>query len=390
MEHTIQHQYMARPPGPPRRRSRWARARLPVVLSSAGHIRRGSPLSTSRRPPAGSVLALVLIVLSSMVILSAGLSYRTRIDLRLAQAYARRTQAHYLAMGGLARAAVLMAAAELSPRWVAALGRFARTAGEERLFEQLQGSGLESHSLAYRVRDEQEYLNVNQSDPAAWSGLSGIDAELMAGLLDWIDTDDNVRSQGAEADYYSRLSSPYTPKNLPCAFPKELLLVRGVTRERYMGSELSSYQKVRAGAAAERNPPASGPLGTEINFGLLDLFTVFGNGKINVNTVGKAVLTALPGLDEQAAQAVLTRLAGTDGILGTADDVALTSTQELTQIEGVTALQAELLGQYCCFRSTTFRIFSLAELSDGSLCALVATMDVSRGRPAVLCVERLR
>ena len=376
--------------GPYPGRHPWAGPLPDPAFEATGSLEHRAFVCHRRVTPAGSVLALVLIVLSSMVILSVGLSYRTRIELRLAQAYARRTQAYYLALGSVARATVLVTGSAASPQRVGLLGRFAGTAQGEGLFEQLPECGVDQQVLMYRVRDEQAYLNVNRSDPVAWSNIPGMDATLMASILDWTDADDSVRPQGAEADYFSHLSPPYVAKNLPCTLLRELLLVRGVTAERYMGMELSRYRKTTEWNATGSDRRNSISPGIDLDLGLLDLFTVFGDGKININTVGSRILAALPGFDERAAQAVLTHRAGPDGIEGTRDDIPLTSAQELRQIDNLTALQIELLSQYCCFQSTTFRVFSFAELSDGSLCSLMATLDASTERLAILCMEILR
>ena len=48
-------------------------------------------------------------------------------------------------------------------------------------------------------------------------------------ILDWIDTDDEMREFGAESDYYSTLVPGYAPKNGPLDSIDELLLVRDVT-----------------------------------------------------------------------------------------------------------------------------------------------------------------
>lgn len=336
-----------------------------------------------------SVLTLVLIVLSTMVALSVGLAYRTRIELRLAQANARRTQVYHLALGGIERAKALITEAELSPQRVATIGRFAGTAGQEGLFGQLEASAANIGLLMYSVRDERGYLNVNASDPAVWENAVGIDAERVACILDWTDTDDGVRAGGAEGDYYSRLEPPYGAKNQPCATLRELLFVREVTHASYVGEDANRNLQLDEAEAdgSIKRPPDNAD--ASLDLGLLDMFTVYGDGQLNVNTVGQEILSALPGLDAQAAQALHAYRAGPDGGLGTDDDIVLTAKEKLADVEALTELQIELLGQYCCFESTTFRVFSYAELSDGSVCGLMATAELADGGPTILYVERL-
>ena len=363
---------------------------LHTILNTARHMWRDSRFDRNRHRPVASVLTLVLIVLSSLVVVAAGLGYRTRIELKLANAHAKKTRAYYLALGGLARIKALMTGTEFSPQRVAALGQFVGTAEAEGLFDQFQGSGVETSFLAYRVRDEQGYLNVNTSDPAAWLNVEGMDSECVACILDWIDADDNLRSQGAEADFYGRLDQPYATKNQPCVVPKELIYVRPVTRASYMGDELANVQDTPENETDGLSLWITGRQEDDQNLGLLNLFTVYGDGRVNINTVGEEILSALPGIDEQATLAVLMYRAGGDGMVGTDDDVTLRSAQELMNIETLTSLQIELLGQYCCFESQVFRAFSLAKVSDGFACGLMATVSVSAGQPKILYAERLR
>jgi DNA uptake protein ComE-like DNA-binding protein len=59
--------------------------------------------------------------------------------------------------------------------------------------------------------------------------LPGMTVDVAAAILDWMDTDDTPRQNGAEREYYSGMSPSYAPKNGPLESVEELLLVRGVT-----------------------------------------------------------------------------------------------------------------------------------------------------------------
>jgi general secretion pathway protein K len=90
-------------------------------------------------------------------------------------------------------------------------------------------------------------------------------------ILDWIDSDDETRPNGAETDYYQSLEVPYPCKNAPFSTVEELLLVRGVTAALFFGDP-----------EMEQLP-------------LTELCTVHGhrNGRININTAEPEVLTAV-------------------------------------------------------------------------------------------------
>ena len=92
--------------------------------------------------------------------------------------------------------------------------------------------------------------------------------ELIDAIKDWIDGDDEVTgSGGAEGAFYAGLERPYRSKNKPIDCIEELLMVKGVTRELFYGTRESA--------------------------GLVQCLTVFGDGKININTAPKPVLQAL-------------------------------------------------------------------------------------------------
>jgi general secretion pathway protein K len=91
--------------------------------------------------------------------------------------------------------------------------------------------------------------------------------DLLDAIKDWIDTDDEVTGAGAEGAYYAGLARPYAVKNAPLDCIEELLMVKGVTDELFYGT-------------------AESP-------GLVQCLSVFGDGKININTAPKPVLLAL-------------------------------------------------------------------------------------------------
>jgi general secretion pathway protein K len=86
-------------------------------------------------------------------------------------------------------------------------------------------------------------------------------------IKDWIDGDNEVTRFGAENPYYQTLENPHSCKNAPLEFLEELLLVRGITREVFYGTE------EKPGIANHLSP--------------------HGDGKININTADPLVLNSL-------------------------------------------------------------------------------------------------
>ncbi len=337
-----------------------------------------------------SVLVLVLIVLASMLILSVGLAFRTQIELKLAQSNARRTQAYYLALGGIDRLKALISHNELTPSVVMNICRFNSTAAQEGLFNELEGFEPPNGAiLTYNIRDERSLLNIDNSDPASWSNLGFIGEESLAGIIDWTDEDDNTGPGGAETDYYERLEPAYISKNKPFANLKELLLIKGISRSLYTGEDLNRNFLLDDNERDSQFRLPNDNQDDRLDLGLVDIFTVYGDGKININTIEGHILLALQGLDEEVAGLILASLAGSDGQFGTDDDQVIEDAEGISNIEGLTELQVELLTQYCCFDSVYFRVFSSAGTNENFQCSLMATVEFKDNQVRILSLEKL-
>jgi type II secretory pathway component PulK len=103
--------------------------------------------------------------------------------------------------------------------------------------------------VRYGLEDESTRLNLNtllmaeKQQPGAATqllmSLPGMTEDVSDAILDWLDTDEEQRPLGAEADYYSGVSPPYACKNGPLETVEELLLVRGVTPRLLFGMDVN-------------------------------------------------------------------------------------------------------------------------------------------------------
>jgi general secretion pathway protein K len=97
----------------------------------------------------------------------------------------------------------------------------------------------------------------------------GYPAAFPSSILDWIDEDDMQRPSGAESFFYRTEGFPYVPPNRNLYTAEEILLVRDFTKEIVFGDEEKEIT------------------------GLINFITSFSDGKINVNTCGLEMLSAL-------------------------------------------------------------------------------------------------
>lgn len=143
--------------------------------------------------------------------------------------------------------------------------------------------------------DEQSKVNVNTTSQAVLSRLCAailrLDTEsanrLARNIIDWRDYGRHEAEGFFSDDYYKNLEYPYTMKETPFERIDELLLVKGVS--------LEIYKQLRP------------------------FVTIYGDGRINVNTASRHVLMAV-GLDETVADKLLSVRRGADKLDYTTDD----------------------------------------------------------------------
>jgi len=134
-----------------------------------------------------------------------------------------------------------------------------------------------------RLVDENGNYNNKQKDlltrflNSSKFGLEPQDVAIIVdSIKDWIDRDDDT-DFGAENAYYQTLEKPYSCKNGPLDSLEELLLIRGITKELFYGRE--------------EQP------------GIRYYLSVYGDGKININTADPLILEILSDqMDEEMVQ----------------------------------------------------------------------------------------
>lgn len=152
----------------------------------------------------------------------------------------------------------------------------------------------------------------------------GMDAELVQSLMDWLDKDDEPRTNGAESDYYADLRPPYAPTNGPLGTLLELRLIKGFTHENF--KKLQPY------------------------------LSVYSEGRVNVNTADKRVLECL--------SSKISPFVAED-ILGARAKNPIESKEQLQRIPGLSDEFAGGVLNYFDVKSDTFRVLSTGKV--GSL-----------------------
>lgn len=119
--------------------------------------------------------------------------------------------------------------------------------------------------------------------------------------------------------------------------------------------------------------------GTEDTRGLRELVTVWGDGRLNINTTPIEVLSAIPKIDPDVLDAIVEYRNGGDGILGTRDDKIFKSMLEIPKKLKVSAEKLAVLDRYCKTTGFVFTIEALATRRQGKINAFCDVTVTIRG-----------
>jgi len=325
-----------------------------------------------RPQSAGIALLIVMCAIFVLSILAAGLAYSMKVESRLAMGADTNQRLVWLGRSGVELARWVLAQENcpydsLNQIWAGGPGSECETNGP------LAGLSLDNYQIgdgtvSVKITDGERFANINTAPaPEIQQALTlmGVDAGQISvvcdSIQDWVQPGDAPRIAGAKTDYYQGLNPPYNCKEAPMDDLSELLLVKGIWDhpEIYWGGTATNHP----GASFQHhlgfgNAPGEAP---NYPFGLVDLFTPFSSGKININTAGPDVLQLIPGVDANVAAGIIKLRAGPDGVEGTEDDTPIGNPGAALQSAGDQNPQA---GGLVTTRSTTFKVTVTARIGN--------------------------
>jgi len=157
-------------------------------------------------------------------------------------------------------------------------------------------------TFRYGMMDEERKININTASQQELTRLFQYvlgweqekAEELALSVVDWRELGESILSGFFSDEYYKNLKHPYQPKNDNFEILDELLLVEGMTP--------SAFDR------------------------LLSFITIYGEGKVNINTAPWQVFVAL-GLNEGVADKILSVRRGPDKKEATEDDYIFSSSE---------------------------------------------------------------
>lgn len=150
-------------------------------------------------------------------------------------------------------------------------------------------------AVTIRVVDTASKLNVNVATREQLLWLPDMTEDLADSILDWIDSDETVRTGGAESGYYLNLDYGYWSRNGSVLTDRELLRVKGIseglfygdTEQELLSAENEGWMHYLTCWSQEINQDSEG------------------NARVNVNRVNRQTLTQQLGLSAGQVQWIM-------------------------------------------------------------------------------------
>jgi general secretion pathway protein K len=288
----------------------------------------------------GFALVLALIVTALLVAVLAEFIHEVYVDTTLHRNRMNGEQASLLAQSGVNGAMAALKVAGASPAMLQLV-----------LAKPLE-IPVEEGTVSVTVEEEEGKLNVNRAtlpnglgdqylDPVETRLLKrlALPPQLHDSLADWIDTNGDPRSDGAETPYYRGLATKYDAKNGPLDTVGEIALVKGFTPQ--LAEALRPY------------------------------ITVYPRGgyQIDVNAAPQKLIEALDeGITPEMAKEIVNRRV----------TKPFANVGDLATVAGMEAIATRLAG-IVSFRGTTFRLVSRATV--GGVTRIVEAVVPIGGNP---------
>ncbi len=306
----------------------------------------------------GFALISILVFISLLSLIAFEFSRRSGINLKMTVNYAYSKKALYYALGGYQAALALLMSDT----------------------NEYDGSGdiwygilppipFESGMMLVSIEDEKGRFNIKKLVAAQESEYTvhersramltrmfealSLEPELIDALIDWQDSDDTSLLYGAEEAYYNALSPSYLPRNEPVVTSGELLLIKGFDHDLYF------------------LPPSSRAIGVDEELNSLnDCITVYGDGKININTASMPVLLSLSkDMDKFIAR----------DIIEYREENPFHKVEDLKEVESVYDVLYDEIESLITVKSDIFRIIAHGTVDEFISTVTAVVMRQSRG-----------
>lgn len=263
----------------------------------------------------GFAVIVALVAVTVLTILAGAFAYAMKIEARLAANTSDDEEFYWMGRGGVERACWWLAIeggqpySSLHQYWAGGPGDGPET-NSILVGESLADFPIGKGTVSLKMTEQESKININTADGTLLMQVltaQGADASQITDVADciqdWREPGDIARPAGAKSDYYLGQVPSYNCKGAPFDNLDELMLVKGVTKAMFYGGSESGENNM--GLPRHQLGFGHAP-GQEANyaFGLRDVFTPFGAGRVNLLTASDQVLQLLPGMTTSGVQAI--------------------------------------------------------------------------------------
>ena len=296
----------------------------------------------------GFVLVCVLWVLAILTVVTVGFGYRAMLDRRAAAYSLDHSQALLMARAAVQRGIVELrnkvfndalsedeeskGSTHLGQPWA----QFKDLLGESKYFEYTEN--FEEDYVAYIIEDEDRRIDVNSADKPVLEAIEGLSRSAVRKI--WTRRTKGVHDGEGRAPFQAI---------------EELRYMRAVKDDDWFGKE---------------HQP-----------GLKYITTVYGDGRVNLNTASEGVLLSLPDMDAGVVRDIIHFRAGPDGELETGDDQGFGSYEQIADELRISDDTLNTIRKYCKVSSHFFKITGVATRRGGKIraaCSAVVAVNTNR------------
>ena len=266
----------------------------------------------------GYVLVIVMGLLAALGVMALALGAAARVDLAQTRRFQDETVAELLAKAGIDWTIHYLNTVEQQGTlwqapWTSQVALFqGRSLGVGTFDVQYADP---SGTLHYGLQDEEARVNLNTAPVALLAALPGVGTEMAEAIV-------KHRQQG------------------PWGAPEDLLHRGLVSAPVWHGSPEQA--------------------------GLSAYLTVWGSGKININTASPVVMTAVPGMTPALVEAIVRYRQGDDQQLGTSDDRYCRTVADLATLIGVDRRGLERAEAFLTVMPSAFRFIATGRVPHGT------------------------
>jgi Tfp pilus assembly protein PilX len=326
---------------------------------------KGNNSGCGRQQQSGSVLIITLFIIFFLSVIALQVSHTMRLRMQVLQRFMQRQQARYCA-----QQAVLLAEASLAED------------RDAHGFDSLHDSWRETFQQLNRPRTF-DVVDANGA-AAGWYQVNIIDEKSKINLITaGADTIEHAVA-GTRANNSSKLAaavSAYKKKFSPAqviASVYELRNLEEMSGEVFLGEDtndngmLDSWEDDR-----DQTPPPDNGNGI-IDGGIKDLFTVYGDGTININTASQTVLGSMPGMTIEIAQL----------LVEAREEHVFESLEEIKTLLFISEPTYRVLAQWAGVSSDIYRVNVVAGTYKSALTQQVTAVIDRSQNPAKICYWR--